>query len=307
MFKLPGIPSSRARAHELADYAEWVCWRDNGTSQTALSQDLSRLDENDYTDGVPEEEKTPRIVGEAFKEVERRSTACRNGYPFALGRKGYTLLINHEGQSHKHIIYKYLLLATRLNMRDNRSHAGIDGTGLFEELAAEATRSYFGSRSESHVFGTSAEDSNFAAKVDELCQLIQEGIRFETKNQAPPQEKDGKLDVVVWTPFPDDMPGKLIAFGQCKTGTDYKDKLTQLQPDSFCRKWLYSSPVLTPLRMFFVAEALPQDHWYSIASDAGLLFDRCRIVDCCDDLKSDLLARVATWTEVAAATLRTDD
>jgi hypothetical protein len=307
MFKLPGTPSSRAHPHELADYAEWVCWRDNGTSQTALSQDLGRLDENDYTGGVPEEEEIPRIVGEAFKEIERRNTACRNGYPFALGRKGYTLLTDQEGESHKHIIYKYLLLATRLNMKDNRSHSGIDGAGLFEELAAEATRSYFGSRSESHVFGTSAEDSNFAAKVDELCQLIQEGIRFETKNQAPPLEKDGKLDVVVWIPFPDGMPGKLIAFGQCKTGTDYKDKLTQLQPDSFCNSWFYSSPVLTPLRMFFVAEALPQDHWYSTASNAGLLFDRSRIVDCCDDLSADVLAKVATWTKAAAASLRADD
>ena len=306
-FKLPGTPSARASAYELADYAEWVCWRDATSSMTQLLKDLGRLAENDYSDGVPEEEPIDRVVEEAFAEIERREAACRGGYPFVIGDEGYTLRTSAKPESPKQIIYKYLLLATRLDMKDNRIHAEIDGSLLFENLGADATRSYFGARSESLVFGTSAKDSNFAARVDALCQQLKEGVRFENRNQAPPKEKDGKLDVVVWTPFPDDMPGKLIAFGQCKTGTDYKDKLTQLQPDSFCRKWLYSSPVLTPLRMFFVAEALPQDHWYSIASDAGILFDRCRIVDCCDDLSPDVLARVATWTEAAAASLRADD
>ena len=300
MFKWPGTPSPLASAHELADYAELVCWRDNGTSITALLQDLGRLDENDYTYGVPEEEETLRIVEETFMEIERRSHACRDGYPFALGRTGSTLLSDQEDENHKHFIYKYLLLATRLDMKKNRRHADLDGTLLFEEVAAEATRSYFGTRSESLVFGTSANDSNFAAKVDTLCQRIQEGIRFENRNQAPPKEKDGKLDVVVWLPFPDGMPGKLTAFGQCKTGTDYEDKLTQLQPDSFCRKWFHSSPALTPLRMFFVAEALRRDHWYTTASDAGLLFDRCRIVDCCDCVSEVVFTKVKAWTDAAA-------
>ena len=148
MFKLPGTPSPLACAHELADYAEWVCWRDNDTSKTALLQDLGRLGENDYTDGVPEEEKTPNIVDEAFLEIERRSTACRDGYPFALDKWGYTLLSDQERGSLKHIIYKYLLLATRLNMGNNRCHAGIDGAGLFEKLSAEAAQSYYGARAE---------------------------------------------------------------------------------------------------------------------------------------------------------------
>lgn len=304
MFKLPEAPSPRASAHELADFAEWVCWRDDTSSMTQLLRDLGRLSENDYTDGVPEEEPIDRVVEEAFSEIERRKEACRAGYPFVLGNKGYTIRSAAKTGNAKQIIYKYLLLATRLDMKENRSHAGIDGALLFENLASDATRSYFGTRSESLVFGTSAKDTDFAAKVDALCQRINEGVRFENKNQSPPRERDGKLDVVVWTPFPDGMPGKLIAFGQCKTGTEYKDKLTQLQPDSFCRKWFYSSPVLTPLRMFVVAEALPQNHWYSIASDAGLLFDRCRIVECCDNLSPDVLANVETWTEAAAASLR---
>ena len=52
--------------------------------------------------------------------------------------------------------------------------------------------------------------------------------------------------------------------------------------------------------MFFAAEAMSRLRWYSGASDAGLLFDRCRIVDFCDNLTKDVFAKVKTWTEAAA-------
>ena len=301
MFKLPGTPSPLASAHELADYAEWVCWRDNGTSMTALLQDLGRLEENDYINGVPEEEKTPKIVAEAFMEIDRRSNACRDGYPFALGRTGYTLRSDQEGERHKHTIYKYLLLATRLNMKSNPRHADMDGRLLFEELSAEAAQSYFGARSEKLIFGTSAKGSNFPAKVDALCKQMQEGDGFVNRDETPPDEQDGGLDVVAWKPFADNLPGKLIAFGQCKTGTHYRHTLTYLQPDSFCGNWLYTPPTVPPVRMFFVAEALPRHNWNSTARKAGLLFDRCRIVDYCDDVSAEILAKVKAWTEAAAA------
>ncbi|MDD9986270.1 MAG: hypothetical protein OXQ31_08380 [Spirochaetaceae bacterium] len=301
MFKWPGTPSPRAPEHELADFAELVCWRHRSTSTTALSADLGRLEENDYSAGVPEEDELAEVVEGAYLEIERRQAACRGGYPYALGEHGYTLTLAVDDDNHRHVVYQYLLLATRLNMSSNRVHAGIDGTLLLEELAADAAREYLGHRAESLVFGTSAELSDFRGKVDRLCKRLREGGGFLNRDRAEPTQRDGKLDVVVWKPFADGNPGKLIAFGQCKTGTDYRDAVSQLQPDSFCKKWLHSSPVLTPVRMFFAAEALSRLRWHGTASDAGLLFDRCRIVDFCDDLTTDVVAKVKTWTEAAAA------
>ncbi len=298
MFKWPRTPSPRAPRHELADYAELVCWKDNTTSTTVLSADLGRLEENDYSEGVPEEEEAPQIVEEAYLEIERREEACRYGYPFVVGEQGYTLRASQEAGNHRHIIYKYLLLATRLNMKDNREHAGIDGASLFEELASETAREYLGDRGESIVFGTAAGSANFPGKVNDLCKRIKEGDGYYKRSSASP--RDGKLDVVAWKHFKDRLPGKLIAFGQCKTGTNYKDTLTQLQPDSFCRKWLRSSLILTPVRMFFVAEALSRSRWANTAYDAGLLFDRCRIVDFCDGISENVLEKVKAWTEAAA-------
>ena len=104
MFKWPGTPSAHPPEHELADYAELVCWERGSTSINALSADLGRLDENDYSGGVPEEEKIPQVVGEAYHEIERRKEACRDGYPFVIGEHGYTLHASQKAGNHKHII-----------------------------------------------------------------------------------------------------------------------------------------------------------------------------------------------------------
>lgn len=300
MFKWPEVPSARASEHELADYAELICWQQGSTSSTALSKLLGRLEDNDYSGGVPEEEMTDTDVEESYTEIEQRVIACRDGYPFKIMEPGYTLRANQEGENHKHLIYKYLLLATRLHMDNNRCHADIDGALLLEELSAEVAREYLGARAESLVFGTAAEETGFREKVDELCKQMKEGDGFVNRNRTRPRERDGKLDVVVWKHFADNLPGKLIAFGQCKTGTEYKSTLTQLQPDSFCKKWLQSPLVITPVRMFFVAEALPRGDWYNVSSDAGLLFDRCRIVDFCDNISANILERVRAWTAAAS-------
>ena len=300
MFKWPGTPSARSPEHVLADYVELDCWRHNLLSVTGLSKQLGRLDENDYSDGVPEEEETDRIVEAAYSEIERRQEACRDGYPFDITRQGHTIHANHDAKNQRHIIYKYLLIATQMNMQNSRLHKDIDGTLLFEELAAEVAREYFGARAESLVFGTASGSAKFSDKVNDLCNRMKEGDGYVNRAGTSQNKKDGKLDVVVWKHFTDGLPGKLIAFGQCKTGTNYRDTLTELQPDSFCKKWLQTPLILNPLRMFFVAEALSRCHWYRDSCDAGLMFDRCRIVDFCDNISAEVLEKVKTWTRAAA-------
>ena len=144
MFKWPGTPSPRAPVHELADLPSWSAGGGHSTSTTELSADLGRLDENDYLDGVPEEDEEVEVANLAFVEIERRREACRDGYPYVVGKHGYSLSVDETAQDHRHIVYRYLLLATRLNMSDNRMHAGVDGTVLMEQLAAEVAREYLG-------------------------------------------------------------------------------------------------------------------------------------------------------------------
>lgn len=306
MFKYPGVPTARASAHELADFAEWMAWRDGSVSATALSRALERVGENDYSDGVPEEDEADQDAEGAYVEIEARDHACGMdaSYPFSIGNRGKTLARHSEELNCRQLVYLYLLLATRLNMRDNRVYAEIDGAHLFEKLCASVARSYLGKRAESMVFGATSGSGGFRARVACLCRQLGEG--GGVRCGVSPKVRDGKLDVVAWKPFADSWQGKLIIFGQCKTGTDYRDMLTHLQPDAFCAKWLREKPPVVPVRAFFVSEALSrsgassQRRWYDSSVDAGLLFDRCRIVDFCDSVAEDVLEEVRTWTAAAA-------
>ncbi len=302
MFKWSRPPSANAPEHELADFAELLCWQRGGTSATDLSRLLGRLAENDYSNGVPEEEEADGRVEEAYGEIERRQEACRGGYPFEIDRDGHTLRVIRGDKMPAHAIYKYLLLSTRLDMKNDRCHAGIDGTLLLECLSAQIAKGYFGERAESLVFGTAAQDEGFQEKVDNLCRRLGEGSSFTDRPLAGSNVKDGKLDVVAWKPFKDRLPGKLIGFGQCKTGTNYKDSMTELQPDVFVKKWMREPLVVLPVRMFFISEALALTPYerYEISVDAGLLFDRCRIVDFCDGVDEEIMTTIRQWIAAAA-------
>ena len=303
MFKWPNIPFPQASLHELADYAELLCWKEGGTSVTALSRALGRIAENEYSGGVPEDDAVLDKAEQTYEELERRQEVCREGYPFAIGSGGITLQLSKASNDIRHDVYKYLLLATRLNMNDSRYHAGIDGTLLFEELAAEIARGYFGNRAKSLVFGTAADDPNFEAKVNTLCAQLGEGVGFVGSDSTDSDVKDGKLDVVVWKPFADKLDGQLIGFGQCKTGTNYKHFLQSLQPEGFCRKWLLRPPAVLPVRMFFIAEALSMSTGYrrNMSIDSGLLFDRCRIIDYCSEVDETIMLSLRSWMEAASA------
>lgn len=297
-FRWPHSPSANASSNEIADYAEMVCWRNGHVSSTDVIRDMEKLEENDYAGGVGEESEVEVRVGEALVDIRQRERACGDGYPFRWECNGQVLTMDSNGGEGR-LVYLYLLLATRLNMKDSRRHASIDGTLLLEHLSAEVARAYFGQRAESYVFGSSNHKS-FGDKINDLCVRLKEGGGFR-QDESPPGMRDGGLDVVVWKHFADQSPGKMIGFGQCKTGTSYKDRLSELHGDAFCRKWTMNPPAFTPMRMYFVAEALSRDgNWRRDVLDAGLLFDRCRLVDYCGNCCSQVLRRLREWTDAAA-------
>lgn len=300
MFKWPDAPSPRADVHELADFVELLAWQDATMSVVELSRLLGRMDEVDYSDGVQEEEDELGVSS----EMERRRAACSGSYPFVVDNSGQSVRFELECGNARHLIYLFLLLATRLNMSEDRRHGGFDGTELFEELGAEAARCYLGARAKSMVFGTAADAAGFAEKVDDLCRRIGEGDGFIDRHGGGQGAKDDKLDIVAWIPFADRQYSKVILFGQCKTGTHFRNHLTELQPGAFCDSWWRSPPSLTPTRTFFVAEGLPSVGWGRVASKAGLLFDRCRIVDFCETVSVGLLEKLGIWTREAGLAAR---
>ena len=305
MFKLPDLPSPQAECHELADFAELVAWDKGQVSAREIVAYIGRLSDNDHNVGCDDnDDEAADELDEVMNEIERRATACGGGYPFALKMKGTVLRHVPNEKDYRSHLYHYLLLCTRLNMKDNRVHAKIDGAELLEEITAETLRCYLGSkRAQSIVFGTAAIGT-FEQRVNRLCRSIGEGGKFKPLDTAPVTAKDDKLDTVTWIPFSDSSRNKLIVFGQCKTGTNWDDMTTQLQPDGFIQRWMSDRAYLhKPLRAFCVADSVNRSRWVEYSIYAGLFFDRCRIMDFCEVLEKALLSKIVKWTTAAKTTI----
>jgi hypothetical protein len=300
MFTLPSPPSPQADVTELADFAELLCLEKNQTSAREIVAYLGRVDDNDNNVGCEDDDdENTYTLDEAMNEIGRRQQACGAGYPFKLERAGTTLQLDNTQHNQRSTIYLYLLLSTRLNMKSNRVHDGLDGTHLLEELGAHAIRNYLGgTKARTLVMGTSL-GKTFQERVETLCQHTCEGIRFRSLDGGKVTAQDDKLDAVGWVPFADALPGQLVVFGQCKTGTNWKDLVHQLQPDSFMAKWLEKPILVKPVRAFCISEAADRATWKSTCVDAGILLDRCRLVDFSDNVDAGLLARIERWVKAA--------
>ncbi len=119
---------------------------------------LGQVDDNEGNRGCDDnDDDNSDLLDEAMNEVERRLAACGGGYPFTLDLNGTVLRPAQQKGTARSVVYHYLLLSTRLNMKDQGVQAGIDGTQLLEEVAAIALRAYLGSgRARAIVFGTAA-------------------------------------------------------------------------------------------------------------------------------------------------------
>jgi hypothetical protein len=306
MFKLPDLPSPQAECHELADFAELLAWDKGKTSAREITAYLGRLGENDHNIGCDDnDDENSDEMDEVMNELERPATACGTGYPFELELAGTALRHAPNHKDHRTHLYQYLLLSTRLNMTKDRVHAKIDGADLLEEIAAETLRCYLGpKRARSFVFGTAAPGTvGFEDKINQLCRVLGEGGTFKNRDIGSVVAKDDKLDTVTWLPFSDNSCNQLIVFGQCKTGSSWDGMITQLRPDAFIKRWMSETYIHDPLRAFCVAEAVNRARWVGHGLYAGLLFDRCRIVDFCEKPDSKLLGKIIKWTTAAKATV----
>ncbi len=303
MFKLPALPSPRSQIHELADFAELLALQQGTVSVREILAYLGRVSENDPNEGIDDEDdQSADVLDDVFLEMDRRGRSCAGGYPFRLEHHGTVLRHDAADTSVRADAYRYLLLSTRLNMAQDKLQNDIDGTGLLEELAALVLRCYLGSRrAQSIVFGT-AMGGGFREKVDALCAVLGEGGGFSSIDPAPVQANDDKLDAVAWIPFTDGRVGKVVIFCQCKTGTNWKEQVSQLQPDAFIHRWMSArSFLLTPVRAFCVSESTDPARWSGFSVYAGLLFDRLRVVDFLDQSDDALHARIRRWNVAAGA------
>lgn len=289
-YKIGQLPSPKATLSEISDFIEYQCLISGNSIYSAISGEsaMGIL----YDDDLEYSSK----FEEALSEIEDRCNFAGGNYPFETSTN--LLKIKENIDDNVVDIYKFLLLSTRENMSENKVAAGIDGTALFEDLCAWMLKNYFGEKCTSFVFGTGREnDSPFSVKVQELLDKLNEGcMEFRLPDNDNGKQKDGKLDVVVFIPFADNKKGQFIAFGQCKTGTNWRTSIYQLNPATFCNTYCNPTPGFTPIAVFMVSEAFTENWEQLQRASNGILFDRIRIMNYLPEkIDNGLLENIRRW------------
>lgn len=302
MFKLPdGLPSLRSSFQEWADYAEYLALKNGKVSLHDVVKRPMLIADEKVVSGIEDTtDKFNNKADEISSEINRRRNLLGTKYPFQTTDLGYS--IEHlTGDDHHTLVYQFLLLSTRNNMTKAKVQSGFDGTQLFEEIASEVGKAYFGDKTETDVLGTSKSNvGGFRTKLATIAQKMKEGGSIHPHEGFHPQ--DDNIDVIFWKGFSDKKPSQLIAFGQCKTGTTWQDRLSELNAEAFCKTWFTMQPVLTPVRMFFCAQYFPIEIWMPRAYEAGLVFDRFRIIDYMPpQLNAELIERIRPWVDTLIA------
>lgn len=295
MFSRPNIEDS---VYLIADYIEYQCLI---TGHSVSSTDLRSLfsvseDEIDNEGTESADDISVNHLEEAILECNNRSLICNGRYPFQAGR---IELDNKVVEEQFKEVYSFLLLATRYNMKNQKTQNGEDATKLFEELCAVVVKEYFGTHSEKCVFGT-ASGLGFKEKVENMIRDLHLDAEYKTPKGSTGMQKDGKLDVIAWIPFADKKDGQLVAMGQCKTGDNWDNKLTELQPEDFFNDYCTGRPYAKVVKLFFVAESFGDYKWAERSNAGGIIFDRTRIMEFLPNQISErLLSRIRNWNQGA--------
>lgn len=250
----------------LADWLELsaIISPDYNTSRGDLESVLRRYSFAELHDSVAIEEK----IIEVFDELDQRSKAALEAYPFELSYRGVLQLKSDNWQNFP--VYIFCLCLSYFGTDHNEPRK------LFEQVSCLAAKSYLQGSAVGFGFPRTELPSSFPEAVTEICNLIGEGGAYN--NQPSLNRKDAKLDLVAWKDFSDKSPSKLLMFGQCASGWDWEGKLEELQPRTFWDNWIqYPHVSPEPVRSFFIPHRVERNKWELVARSSGVLFDRCRV------------------------------
>ena len=289
--------------HQILDYLEVRALTDPDAigSASELLADLTITGSRDAVEEVSEHgdsSYTEGLIDAVFSEAETRIEACgERNYPFQLEHNVLTSRDRHCSN-----VYSFLLL---LSFYGEKAVAGVNAAKLFEDVCAHAIAIYLGcskSPASTHIFGFPRRigAKHFPKAVQDLCSnMLLEG-QADSMFPKASSKKDAGLDIVAWLPFPDRKRSKIIAFAQCATGQFWWGKRNELQPLSWCNKWLTKHPAVTPVKMFLVPHTITDDDWAELAYDAGVVFDRFRITYFAEQAMSQGLRKeIRDWCRAA--------
>lgn len=278
MSKVIDLPSDLTDSLKIADLLELTCLinEDNNVSKSDLEQELRRSSVFDSPDNIQDEE-IEKYCLKIFQELEFRAKAAGKAYPFLIKS---SLMCRIDNYSPLFCGYIFSLCLSYFGWKNTNTKKGkINPRLLFEELSGFAASAFI--QGKIFLFGTSRLENNkkniksFKQAVEALCKALDEGDGFREQDDL--NKKDDKVDIVCYRDFQDERRGKLVLFGQCASGNNWRDKLSELMPDEFFAQWMKSGKISPLIKSFFTPHCIETKEWDYSARRGGILFDRLRI------------------------------
>ena len=272
MLPLP-LPSDATRL------ADWLELHALGAADANISVgDLERVLGREATD-TRDREAPYRLAREAVAEMTQRGIAAGTAYPFELTGNLVTARADAQTACQPYI---FMLCLSYFGWVAKRN-TPFKPRRWFEELSQSAAEVFIAGQSALLSPPRTILPKSFPDAINQLCLLMNEGGGWRSqpagwnRRGAGLAPQDDAVDLVAWRHFPDQLPGKLLLFGQCASGDNWSTKLTELQPPAFCGQWMRDLPPSLVTRALFVPHRVPRERWDYSNRYGGILFDRCRI------------------------------
>lgn len=265
------LPDSPTDPLKLADWLELLALTspDGNSSRGDLERALHAAGLVD----LPSDEAIEEKVISVMSELQDRAKAAGEAYPFETEAG----LLCAETNWEEFPSYVFCLCLSYFGCKERKGSKAYPRR-WFEHLSRDALKDYIGGCA--IRFGSPRSKKEVPVKFKDaikfICMAMKEGEDF--KNAGLPHRQDDAVDIIAWKQFADELPGKLIAFGNCATERDWEgSKRTELQPEAFCSDWMTEPPPCKIVKTFFVPHRIERRRLSPNIRRTGIIFDRCRI------------------------------
>ena len=215
-------------------------------------------------------------IGCVFDEITDRSFAAGHAYPMSI--EDDVLCLNHRWD--EFLPYIFCLVLSYFSTFESRMtrRSTTYTSRWFEHLSRDAAQSYVSGVAVRFGFPREPAElpQDFRGAIDFICRnIIFEGIGY--KPASVPDDKDAGIDILACRNWPDQLPGKILLFGQCASGLLWNTKVNELDPRVFIDEWLQESPRSPFVKSLFIPHRIDQPTFEHTTRHAGIVFDRCRI------------------------------
>lgn len=248
---------------------------------------ISRAELSSILEGLTGEEIPESFLSSVWNELINRQNRYVNP-PFTVSEQRICKASAPHGNE-----YIACLIFSLFGASSER----LSGTKLFERLSALVLKEYL--QGEVFIFGWPVLDGMETAigrRILDVSSKLKE--RFAESPRSP--YKDRGVDIIAWKSFAEGRSSQCVILAQCAAGKDWCNKTRDLPLESWSQ---YIHWACDPVTAFFVPCIIPDDSWHDISREAGILFDRIRIINLLPNGITDpvLSNELREWTEMQLA------